>query len=162
MTQNHWTENSEVIFLPQYLGVKLEDVKYAAFALSGNTYVKIESAPDKQVKITFTPRDGEIPPGLSGLFHSTLEDESLRSRVADNNRCVIEHVIELGLKDDGQPNGIPEDNLNAEQQKELERLIAEVEAEIKKESESSDDPLGVLKTWEEVHGHGRTDGHDQE
>ena len=133
-------------------------VKYAAFALTDEAYVRLEPAKNG-VRVELTPK---IPaPGslkrLSSRFGDELDLEQIRSKIESNNRSLREHVIRMALSGETSPPPVEaEIALTDEQQKELDRLIAEVEEEIKKESGASGgDPLGVTQTWEEAHGHDR-------
>lgn len=135
-------------------------IKYAAFALTGEAYVLLESAKNAvSVEIApKAPQSGALK-RLAARFKEELALEKIRSEIEANNRGLREHVIRMALSGESAPAPVEaEVALTDEQQKELDRLIAEVEDEIKKESGvSAGDPLGVTKTWEEAHGHDRAE-----
>lgn len=139
-------------------------IKYAAFALTATSYVRLESAGER-VRVTLVPK---LPSGktamrkLASRFREELDLEGIRGAIEANNRRVREHVIRLALRGEtSPPEAEAQESLTEEQQKELDRLIAEVEAEIRKEpGNSAKDPLGVTRTWEETHGRARADEKD--
>ena len=137
----------------------LKTIKYAAFALTATAYVQLDSIKNR-VQVTLRPKD--VPgkttaPRLAALFLEGLKQEAIRSALEDNNRKLREHIIGLALRPAKEdPLVESAEDLTEEQQKELDRIIAEVEAEIKKEPlKSSQDPLEVTKTWEEKYGKSR-------
>lgn len=137
----------------------LKTIKYAAFALTATAYVQLDSVKSR-VQVTLRPKDvpGKMTARrLASLFLEGLKQEAIRSSLEDNNRKLREHIIGLALcpaKEEAPAQADAE--LSEEQQKELDRIIAEVEEEIKKEPlKSSRDPLEVTKTWEEKYGKSR-------
>lgn len=139
----------------------LSVVKHAAYALTGEAYVGLQTVRGA-VRVRLEPKSGSGDEALRALarrFREGLELERIRSAVEAGNRDLREHIIRLALRGDDRTQVDVETVLTKEQQEELDRLIAEVEAEVKKESGESGkkDPLGVTQTWEEKHGHGRTD-----
>jgi hypothetical protein len=135
-------------------------VKHAALALAGEAYVELTSAKGA-VRVGLAPKAGADDAALRALaarFGDSLEAEAIREELDANGRALREHMIRLALR----PESAPADadiQLSPEQQKELDRLIAEVEAEVAKEpGGAGPDPLGVDKTWEEKHGHDDANG----
>lgn len=142
----------------------LRSIKYAAFALTAGAYVELESAPGR-VRVRLAPKAASGKAAVKELvsrFREELELEGIRGPNEAVNRRLREHILRLALRgepDRSEPEA--EAGLTEEQQKELDRLIAEVEAEIKNEpGKAQKDPLGVTRTWEERFGRSRVDGND--
>lgn len=133
----------------------LETVKFAAHALTGVNFIELRPAPGG-VLVIVEPKD----PGARGklretvsIFKQELKDAEIRSRVAADHRGLRERLIRLAIQGDAPCVQEGEVGLSEAQQKELDRIIAEVEDELRKEpAESKEDPLGVTKTWEEQNG----------
>lgn len=147
-----------IVMVPLKEGM-LKTIKHAAFALTATAYVRLDRAGDC-VQVTLSPKDGSkkmTARRLASLFLEGLKQESIRSAIEDNNRKLREHIIRLALCPAQEP--LPEQadtGLTEQQQQELDRIIAEVEEEIKKEPrKTAKDPLGVTKTWEEKYGRSR-------
>lgn len=134
----------------------LDAVRYAAYAVSGPVFVFLKMAGKNAVRAELTSKT--IPPApaslLKKMFLSELADEKLREAVSGNNRDLREFLILKALSPAEKPAGPPDPGLTAEQEKELEDLIAQVEKEIKLDSRSgkSKDPLGITRTWEDKYG----------
>ncbi|MFA6030833.1 MAG: hypothetical protein WC969_13325 [Elusimicrobiota bacterium] len=137
----------------------LETVRISAHLLTDEFHVLLVPAGRSAAKVLLTPkRPGSAAGRGERRLRAVLDQELLRTRVAENNQKLREHVIGLAM---GRtpPAETPRDPaLSADQQAELDRLIAEVEEELHKEAKSAPgkDPLGILKTWEEQHGRKRT------
>ncbi|HAM36517.1 MAG TPA: hypothetical protein DEB40_14520 [Elusimicrobia bacterium] len=138
-----------------FSGCSLEVVKYAALSLTGAAFVRISRGRtavvvELEAKKPANKKDLEK---LAADFQDRIGMEAVRSDIAARDKGLREHIIRLALRGDTPVVEEPEIGLSEEQQKELDRLIAEVDAEIAKESSGkSPDPLGVGKTWEEAHG----------
>lgn len=148
----------------------LDAVRYAAYAVSGGAYIFMRSAGKGGIEVEFTPKARSQAAGRKprtgnkagaakdfvSRFKQELKDEKLRSEIFDANRDLREFMILKALAyEELPPSALPEDSgLTPEQEKELDALIAQVEAEIKKESAAGGgkDPLGVTSTWEEKYG----------
>jgi len=134
----------------------LEVVKYAAFSLTGDAFAHIFLKPARVVAAfeTKSPATRKSLGRLAADFKDALKLEAIRSDIAGKDQGLREHIVRLALRGEPVPVEDASAGLSAQQQKELDRLIAEVEAEIAKESTGkSPDPLGVTKTWEAAHGH---------
>lgn len=128
----------------------LQTIRYAAYALSGEHHVLLASKKGR-IEAAFSRKAGGQPAaGLKKLFLRELADEKFRERLFDENRELHYWMIKRAI------NYVPAENkpkeefgLTADQEKELEQLIAQVESEIKL---GKDDPKGITKTWEQKYG----------
>ena len=134
----------------------LKDVKHAAYALSGEAYIRLDTQGNRAVVARLRPRGPGGPAGnrLARLFKQRLAWEHLRGRIEAANVGLREHIIRVALNGDAAAAEPEWGELDAKQQKELDRIIQEVETELAKEG-SRKDPLGVTRTWEEAHGAGK-------
>jgi len=123
-------------------------VRYASYALSGNLFVFIRKISPKKGKM-----DAKM---VSADFKKNLEDETLRDFIWEANKKLREFLILKAITaQERAPEPEKAEGLTPEQEKELEKLIAEVEEEIKKESSGAGgggDPLKIKQTWEEKYG----------
>ncbi|MCX5792095.1 MAG: hypothetical protein NTY45_07755 [Elusimicrobia bacterium] len=129
-------------------------VRYAAYAVSGAAFVMVRGAGKTGMAVELSARDGKPPAGLRARFLSELADEKLREAVAGNNRELREFLVMKALSPVKKPEAAADPGLTAEQEKELEELIAQVEGEIKKDALNGrqEDPLGITRTWEDTYG----------
>lgn len=155
--------SNEVVFPVQKKLYPLEVVQGAAYLLTDRAVAYVE---DKRGAWELTLRAkakasaAELE-ALAGDFLNELLNQVLRQRLLAANRSVMEHVIARAVvsarrdpADPAQPPAAAEDQLSAEQRSEIDRLIAEAEAEIaaRAKNRAAADPLGISKTWEERHG----------
>lgn len=136
-------------------------VKFVSYIFSGKAHVFIDGS---SVTLRFHKRLGRG--GLKNeevLFTGELESQRIRNEIRGNNQGIREFIMRKALsgpiyssEDEKQPQspGLPESGLTKEQEAELDKLIAEVETDIAKETSKgpTSDPLGITKTWEEKHG----------
>lgn len=140
----------------------LDVIKHAALAMTDACYARLALQDDRiLVEMTLKPRCATRPGAadkLAARFMKTLDWERLRSDIAVNNRDLRAHMLRTALREAPNPPPSGNDNsLTKKQEEELQRIIAEVEADIQKESKNhSKDPLGINQTWEERHGRSRT------
>ncbi len=133
----------------------LETVKFAAHALTGVNFIELRPARDG-VLVVIKPKSPGARSKLGeavSAFKRELKDADIRFRVEADNRGLREKIVRLAIQ--GEVPCVQEGDvgLTEAQQKELDRIIAEVEDELRKEpAESKEDPLGVTKTWEEQNG----------
>lgn len=132
----------------------LEAVRYAAYAVSDKAFVMVKGVTGSSVSVGLTPKCGKPAAGLKAGFLAELEDEKLREAVSDNNRELREFLVLKALTPEKKQEQAADSGLTAEQEKELEDLIAQVEGEIKREARGGkqEDPLGITKTWEDKYG----------
>jgi hypothetical protein len=132
-------------------------VKHAAFSLTEDVFAALEPAANG-VRVVLRPkRERADLKALLGRFAAALSEEELRDRIEDGNVGLRDHIVALALRGEEPAKTETEDGaeLTPEQEKELDRLVAEVEAELGKESSAAEsDPSGVVKTWEETQGSG--------
>ncbi|MBI5598004.1 MAG: hypothetical protein HY928_18130 [Elusimicrobia bacterium] len=98
---------------------------------------------------------------LAREFVDELHNQALRQKLVQNSRPVFEHIVARAVvsarrdpADKDAPGAARPDELGAEEKAELERLIAEAEAELDKKRAAGGVPS---KTWEERYGRPRTD-----
>lgn len=140
----------------------LETVKFAAHILTGANFVQL-SLEKGGVLVQVERKDAKDRGGarkLEALFKQELKDAELRAWVEDANRGIRERVIRLAIQGDSAPPVEPDAGLTDSQQKELDRIISEVEQELRQDAGAAkkEDPLGVTKTWEERYGREETKG----
>lgn len=135
---------------------KADTIRYAAYAVSGSAYAKLSPGKKGKIEVAFEPKpaaSARESAGLKKRFESELDDEKMRSDIADSNRELREFIILKALSGTATPPAGEDSGLTPAQEKELDALIAEVEREIKTETagKTRKDPLGITKTWEENH-----------
>lgn len=135
----------------------LPAVQGAAHLLADRAWAVLERRPGG-LAVTLTPKEG---PGagdldaLGALFERLVADQSLRRRLAEGGRGLLEYVVSHALvpaapQPSSEPPAAP---LTAEQQSEIDSLILAAEAEITElKKRGADDPLGIRRTWEEKNG----------
>ncbi|MBI4655469.1 MAG: hypothetical protein HY746_01855 [Elusimicrobia bacterium] len=136
----------------------IETIRYAAYVFTGMAYVSLKKiAGTGLIEAVFKLKPGFSPGEIKSLkkrFEQELKWEKLRSAILEHNQKLREFLIKKAMSS-GEMSRAPE-RLTPEQEKELEKLIAQVESEIKKESKNSrkksGDPLEISKTWEEKYG----------
>ncbi|MFA5139514.1 MAG: hypothetical protein WC728_09810 [Elusimicrobiota bacterium] len=92
-------------------------------------------------------------------FVEELRQQRFQGELLARNGSLHEYVVRQALSGAGQAEPAEEGaepELSAEEEKELDRLIAEVEELVEKEAKGkpkqAEDPLGIRATWEEAHG----------
>lgn len=156
--------HNEVSFsLPKKLHA-LELVQGAAHVLSDRATAFVEES-KSDWKLTLSAKRDEGRAGLLALgreFVDEVLNQAVRQRLVANARPVYEHVVSRAVvsarrdpADKDQPAAARDAELSAADRAELERLVAEAEAELAARRKKG--PLKeVAKTWEERHGHPRT------
>jgi His-Xaa-Ser system protein HxsD len=134
----------------------------AAYLLMDRAYVAVEGDRAKSLKISLRAKAGASAASLKEDFARELAAQKLRWAIARNNQPVREHIVEHAvLLANGHveaapagapPQSAPQDALTDEQRKEIEKLIAEVEDEIKtmNASKAPKDPQNIRASWEEA------------
>ncbi len=134
----------------------LETVRYAAHAASRSARVFIRLDGPGTAVVELEPTGGCTAAGAAAAFRAELADERLRASLWEANRELRDFMLLKALA--GEPEKAParqdDSGLTPEQEKELDALIAQVEAEIKQEAAAGGaaDPLGITKTWEDKYG----------
>jgi hypothetical protein len=92
-------------------------------------------------------------------FVEELRQQRFQGELLERNASLHEYVVRQALSGTEQAapsGGGAEPELSEDEEKELDRLIAEVEELVEKEakgkSKRAEDPLGIRATWEEAHG----------
>lgn len=140
----------------------LAPILNAAYLLTDRAYARVDGDPKKSLTVTLSPKMERGGAGLKQAFEDALRTQKLRWAQAEANREVRERVARQGLLiaagvAPAAPAPAPApgggEALTAEQQAEIDRLIAEVEVEIKelKTKPAGADPENVRATWEEKH-----------
>ncbi len=137
----------------------LELLQGAAYVLTDRcvAYVQTQGASHVVTLASSRGRSREDLQALGDAFLNELLNQALRQKLVASNRSIMEHVITRALvsatAEPETPQAAP-DALTADQQAEIDKLIAEAEAEIASlaKRKGNADPLGITKTWEEVHG----------
>ncbi len=150
-------ENKKVISVDVSLKeYTLGAVRYAAYALSGSSYVFLRGPAAGRVTVEMRPK-----PGLSAAVSSLparlrleLEDEKLREKIFSGNKQLREFLFLKALTYTPEQPAQDDSGLTPQQEKELNSLIAQIEGEIKTESAGGKDPLKITGTWEEKYDTG--------
>lgn len=142
----------------------IEVIRSAAYVLTDRAYAWLDEGPKGAVAVTLQlkePAPASALEALAQTFRDELATQRLRHQISKNNVSIREHVIEQAIAlaqapadAAPAPAAPPEQELNEEQRKEIERLIAEVEEEIRQMApkRAAEDPLKIAATWEETHG----------
>lgn len=135
-----------------------EAVQGAAYLMTDKAYVVLGGDRKKALTVELAPKpaSGITVKELADRFSAELESQVLRWAVAKHNQPIREHVIEQAvLQANGrlepQPAAPAADALSDEQRQEIDRLIAEVEDEIKaiNQKKAVPDPKNIKASWEE-------------
>lgn len=133
----------------------LEPALGAAYLMMDRAWVRLEGDKAKSLVVTLEPKPGWSAAAVSADFSAELESQKLRWAVARNNRSVREYVAENAVtlaqqKPAAAAAEAAPEQLTDAQRSEIERLIAEVEAEIKdmNAKKAVPDPKGVAPSWE--------------
>ncbi|MDE2492151.1 MAG: His-Xaa-Ser system protein HxsD [Elusimicrobia bacterium] len=140
-------------------------VQAAAYAFTDRAYARVEPAPDGRLRAVLVPKTGAAPAAeLEGEFRNELLHQALRLKVSEANRKIREFIVTKALVS-AQPAAAfpapepaaaedcpecaaqaPAPPLDAELEKEIDRLLAEIDGG------EGGDPLGVSVPWEEKFG----------
>lgn len=145
----------------------LEAILGAAYLMTDRAWVRLDGDRAKSLTVTLTPKPKTDLKTLKAALEAELAVQKVRWAIAKANAPVLEHVARQAvLFANGMAPAAPApssgppgatgggDALTAAQQAEIDRLIAEVEVEIKelKSKPAGADPDNVKATWEEMHG----------
>ena len=158
---------SEVTFTLDVKKESLEAVFGAAYLLIDRAFVSLSGDRVKKIDVVLRPKDPKTltPRAVASEFLCDLESQKVRWAVARNNLPIREFIAEQAvLIANGTvpppPAQAPEpaaDQLTDDQRKEIEKLISEVEAEIKtmNEKKTNPDPKNIKASWEEKQEQGK-------
>lgn len=137
----------------------LEPILGAAYMMTDRAHVWLDGDRKSRVTVRLSPKlAGAEPSELLETFRRELETQKVRWAIAKNNQPIREYIVEqaLVLAQGGQAPEAQADQggadlLTDDQRQEIDKLIAEVEAEIKtmNEKKALPDPKGVKASWEE-------------
>lgn len=137
----------------------LEPLLGAAYMMTDRCYVSLGGDRRRTLEVTLEGRqgaEGAALKELAELFERELATQRVRWAIARKNLPVREYIAEQAVRQAqggaapqaGQPQPQQEE-LSAEQRKEIDALIAEVEAEI--QSLKGSDPENLSAPWETKH-----------
>jgi len=139
----------------------LDEIFGAAYLMIDRAYVLVEGDPTKSLTVTLRPkaeRTAAARAALSADFRAELAAQRVRWAIARSNQPIREYVSENALALAQEFAARPaagaaapaETPLTVDQRAEIERLIADVENEIKSmnEQKTQPDPKGMAAPWE--------------
>lgn len=141
----------------------LEPILGAAYLMMDKAFVTLEGDRAKTIEVILRPKAPKAVKvkALSAEFLSDLEAQKVRWAVAKNNLPIREYIAEQAvliangtIPPPAEAAAAPEpaaEQLTDDQRAEIEKLISEVEAEIKtmNDKKIGADPKGVKASWEE-------------
>jgi His-Xaa-Ser system protein HxsD len=139
----------------------LEPILGAAYLMTDRAYSVLSGDKKKTLVVALTPKGKDTPAALGRAFTEELAAQVVRWKIARDNQPIREYVAEQAvLLANGslQPAAPAEepaaDQLSDAQRLEIEKLIAEVEDEIKQmnEKKTVSDPKNIKASWEEKQG----------
>lgn len=135
----------------------LEPLLGAAYMMTDRCFVALGGDRRKRIEVTLEgrkPLEGAALRELADLFEREVATQRVRWAVARKNLPVREYIAEQAVRL-AQAGTAPaaaepkqEEELSAEQRKEIDSLIAEVEAEIQSLKGSAADPENLSAPWE--------------
>jgi len=141
----------------------LESIFGAAYLMMDRAYVSLKGDRAKAVTVVLRPKNPKTTKlkALAEEFLSDFESQKVRWAVAKNNLPIREFIAEQavlianGTIPPPAPAAAPEpaaEELTDDQRAEIEKLIAEVESEIKtmNDKKVAMDPKGIKASWEET------------
>jgi His-Xaa-Ser system protein HxsD len=153
---------SSVSFTLDVKSEGLEPIVGAAYMLTDRAYSSLDGDRAKKLIVTLTPKSPAGKAGLEALaesFSAELEAQKVRWAVAKNNLPIREYIAENAVSLANSPSPVEpaaeatSEELTDEQRSEIEKLISEVEDEIKtmNAKNATPDPKNVKASWEEAH-----------
>jgi len=124
-------------------------IKETAYLLSGDFWLLIKRGERDSVRIIIESMNKKNIKNLKKEFFDRLKEEKIKNEIFEENIKFREYLIKQAMT--YQPEKNDTDGLTQEEERELEKLIKEVEDELKKESGGSNDSE-IKKTWEEKYG----------
>ena len=138
----------------------LDVILGAAYLMSDRAYVRLDGDRAKVLAVTLTPKGARGAKELKELesaFLSEFESQKVRWGLARANQPIREYLVENAValaqgRAEAAAAAAPAapEELTADQRAEIERLISEVETEIKEmnDKKAHADPKGVSPSWE--------------
>jgi His-Xaa-Ser system protein HxsD len=132
----------------------------AAYLMIDRAYVLVEGDPAKSLRVSLRAKGARTAAARTALaadFRAELAAQRVRWAIARSNQSIREYVAENALTLAAEFAARPEpgaapaaEELTSDQRAEIERLIAEVETEIKamNGTKAHPDPKGVAAPWE--------------
>lgn len=146
----------------------LEPILGAAYMMMDRAFVLLGGERAKTARVSLKPKAGPAA-GVKALardFLAELDAQKLRWAIAKNNQPIREFVVEQALlmasgavpRPSAAAAAPAADELTEQQRQEIDRLISEVEAEIKTlgDKKALADPQGLRPSWEEKQERGKT------
>jgi His-Xaa-Ser system protein HxsD len=136
----------------------IEALYLASYAFLDRAYVWLEGDPaaSVKVKLQWKEKGASSAADLAGEFRNELLHQALRVRVSNSNQKLREYIVTRALAsaegakvEPGAPSRPPEPLRDEELEKEIEKLLAEVE---QAEKAGGDDPLKILGPQEKNSG----------
>ena len=134
----------------------LEAIYKACYTFLDQAYIKLEGDPEKSVSvlIRLKPRAKLTLEALEGEFQNELIHQALRIKVASSNQKIREYIVTRALASaEGAATAPcetapqrPDSLLDEDLENEIEKLLAEVEAQ------GGDDPLKINEPWKKSEG----------
>ncbi len=139
----------------------VDEIYSAAYLMIDRAYVLLEGDPKKSMRVTLRPKDVRTKASLTAVrsdFMSELAAQRVRWSITRNNQSIREYIAENALSlaaefgarsEVAEPSAAAE-QLTPDQRAEIEKLIAEVETEIKamNEQKPATDPKAAVAPWE--------------
>lgn len=161
--------SGDVVFRLNVKTEGLEPILGAAYLMTDVSYVRLDGAASRTIEVRLEPKAGPeaLPPKvLAKRFADELSTQRLRWAIARQNVLVREFIAEQAvLLASGRLEQAPApaqdgaaDALSEEQRAEIEKLISEVEDEIRtmNEKKAASDPKNIKASWEEKQEAGKT------
>lgn len=135
-----------------------EAVRYAAYVCTDDFWVQIQPSGNNALEVIFSSKKDKNINQVEKRFTEELADEKIREKSRMQNIAASEMIIRNAISR-FNPSFVHDEQpaLSAEQEQELDDLIAEVEKELQDEMNSSrnNDPMHITQTWEEVNRNGK-------
>jgi His-Xaa-Ser system protein HxsD len=133
-----------------------EAVWGAAYVLTDRAWASFEPAKGGAT-LSLRPKDAAASlKELASLFEAEFATQNVRWAILKNNASIREYLVQQALlqaQGRAPAPAAPAGELTTEQRAEIDRLIAEVEEELKTMgTDKPADPKGISATWEERHG----------
>jgi His-Xaa-Ser system protein HxsD len=139
----------------------LEEILGAAYLMMDRAFARLDGDRKKSLTVTLTPKGDRSAKSLKALetaFTAELASQKVRWALSRANQPIREYIVENAValaqgRAEALASAAPaptSEELTADQRSEIERLIAEVETEIRdmNDKKAHPDPKGVAPSWE--------------